>query len=64
MLRKKAHDKKLEDSTLQELAGQEIEDEHAQELSAMQFIKNGQSEIVVVSLGKADALLASQICKR
>jgi 6-phosphofructokinase 2 len=51
---------KLTIRTLQELVGQEIEDEQAQELSAMQFIKNGQSEIVVVSLGKAGALLASQ----
>ena len=51
---------KLTMQTLQELTGGEIEDEDAQEHLAKQLIETGQSEIVVVSLGKAGALLVSQ----
>jgi 6-phosphofructokinase 2 len=50
---------KLTRRILQELTGQGIEDEKIEEHSAMQFIENGQSEIVVVSHGKAGALIAS-----
>jgi 6-phosphofructokinase 2 len=50
---------KLTMRTLRELTGEEIKDEEAQEQSAMQIIANGQSDIVVVSLGKAGALIAS-----
>jgi 6-phosphofructokinase 2 len=51
---------KLTMQTLQELTGEEIEDEEAQEHVAKQLIETEQSEIVVVSLGKAGALIASQ----
>lgn len=51
---------KLTMQTLQDLTGEEIGDEEAQEHLAMQLTENGQSEIVVVSLGKAGALIALQ----
>jgi 6-phosphofructokinase 2 len=51
---------KLTVRTLQELTGQAIEDEKAQEQATMQFIANGPSKIVVVSLGKAGAVIASE----
>jgi 6-phosphofructokinase 2 len=47
-------------SELQELVGQEIQDERVQEQSAQKLVESGQSEVVVVSLGAAGALLASQ----
>jgi 6-phosphofructokinase 2 len=43
---------------LQELGGQEIQDEQTQEQVAMKIVENGRSEVVVVSLGAAGVLIA------
>jgi 6-phosphofructokinase 2 len=44
---------------LQELVGREINDERQQEIAAHELIKEARSEIVVLSLGAAGALLAT-----
>jgi 6-phosphofructokinase 2 len=45
---------------LGELVGREIKDESAQETAAKKIVESGQSEVVVVSLGAAGALLVSK----
>jgi 6-phosphofructokinase 2 len=45
---------------LQQLAEQEIEDELQQEAVAMEIVEKGYSEVVVVSLGAAGALIVSK----
>lgn len=51
---------KLNMRELGELAGQKIKDESQQEAVAMEIVENGQSELVVVSLGAGGALLVSK----
>lgn len=45
---------------LGELAGKEIKDESEQETAARKIVESGQTEVVVVSLGAAGALLVSK----
>jgi 6-phosphofructokinase 2 len=44
---------------LRQLAGRELDDESQQEAAAREIVETGQSEVVVVSLGAAGALLVS-----